>query len=386
MSNIRNSLAAIFFCTCISLLTATQAAHADIFRSEELVSTQCNSFFDIYDFVFPVLASAVAVNPGSPMPEKIDQASDYVHFYSTPGFNKREKGLGTGDGWRFGATVMLYSGNILCSEQSSLAVMLLDFYFPRIRFRNVQHHTFHELLYDGEWYIIDPYANTHLRNRKGQSATYGDIQKYLNGDSNALSFQANEKDKVRTYLDLFKNNGKSDYSKTFAMNYYSYGDFLGYGLQEFFDRSEVDMEMLSAKRSMLYLLYIRNNICNYIFNSKDRRKAACNIQNYLFSKIKEDAHKGISKNKINYDLFFARGYQLLGRYNLALEEYRKIEPSQEVELFIAQCYYKLDNRAAFNNLKQKLQNNIFYRNMYFILNGKELIPGDRSIFGKFLYF
>ncbi|NDV25429.1 transglutaminase domain-containing protein [Desulfovibrio sp. JC010] len=372
---------------CLHLIFTAQWATAQEsgFYSEELISTEQNSFYDIYDFILPALISAVTIKPTATDAQKIDRVADYVNFYSTPGFNKRMSGLGTNDGWRFGAAVMLYSGNILCSEQSALAVTILDYYFPLIRFRNVKSHTYHELFHGGRWLIVDPYTNMHLHDSKGRIASEKDIQDWLAGDNSALAAWDKNTIKTLKYLDLFKADFSETFGETYKMDNYSYDDFVGMNLDEFLRKTEVDKEYLKTRRSLLYLLYIRNNFHQYIIASDSPAQAAYDIQDYLFSKIREDRAKGITRKGINYDQLFARGYQLLGDYDRAITEYKKLAPSAETALFMAQCYFKQNRTEKFNSLRKKLRDNIFYRHMYLQLNHKELLDGDIKLFRKKLF-
>lgn len=341
----------------------------------------------MYDFLYPVLVSATLLNKDMTDQERVEHAVNFVNFYSTPHLYERHKGLGTGDGWRFGSTIMLKSGNLLCSEQSALAAIILDVYYPLFRFRNIRNHTYHETRVNNRWVIIDPYANFKLKNKDNKPASYNDIQAYLKGEAKLEIQNAIIPDDLKRYLQLYKysNSTKDNFDKTYPINYYSYSEYRGWSIEDILEQIKKDGRNLSKKRNLSYLLYIRNNVAGYIYSQKNTKLASYNIQDYFFSLIKKSLTSGKIVNATIDNVYFARGYQTLGRYKKALAAYNKTPESERINFYKSQCYFKLKDKMNFNKYKDELKGNPFYRDMYYRLNNKYLYTSDKDFFEKFIH-
>jgi len=383
MSALRLLLAAM---ACLLVVNPVQAKGFDF---NDLVANRANPYIRTYDFIFPVLASAQYVKPEMSMTEKLDAAVSFVNFYSTPGAFERLQGLGTGMGWKEGATVMLRSGHLLCSEQSSLAAMMLEPYVNKVLIRDAQNHTFHEVAKGGRQLIVDPYASNHIRNAMGAPATFEDIQKWLNGDEKALQLPLPLTPRLTKYLSLFKsenyNSPRMAFGETFPIADPGYDWMVGKSVNVALYVFKQKGHSLNDPNFPGYRYYVRNNVYEYLRSKYFTDQAVWNVQDFFFSLLKLDVKKGALKADAADELFFARGYQLLGRYEKALEMYEKLPQSEKVDFFKSQCYYKLKDKVAFNGLAGKLGSITFYRYMYFRLNGEYLSPNDARTFDGFLY-
>jgi len=355
------------------------------FDTEKLVSTSCNSYYDLYDFLFPVLAAAVFVDSEASSNGKICAAVSFVNFNSNPDLFERVFGLGTNCDWRTNATLLLRSGNLKCSEQSILAAMMLECYYPNIRFRDVTEHTFHEVKVDGRWVIVDPYSDMRILNFENKFTTYDDIQAWIGGDKKRLSLGRKGLMRTKAYLYLFKSEAAEVYDTHYPVKYLDYSFFVGWTMDRFLKAIAKEGLDLSEAKSLAYLGYVRNNVAAYIFTQKDKVQAVYRVQDYFFEKIRQDIKAGIITNKKIDGVYFARGYQLLGRYKKALVKYRELPQSDQICFYMSQCYYKLKDLQAFNALANQLQSNPFYRYMYQSLNGSYLFENDKLFFEHFMH-
>lgn len=382
-----NWSARIVLISCFLLFPSLATAKG--FDFNELYANKANPYYRLYDFIFPALASARYVKPDMHPVEKLDAALNFVTFHSTPGQFARYQGLGTGMGWKEGATVLMRSGNLLCSEQSSLAAMMLRPHFPNVAIRDVQSHTFHEVEINGRKVIVDPYADNHLRTIDNSPVTFDDIQKWLNGDSDRLRLPHPLTARLKGYLDRFRsenyNSPRLPFGKTMAIPDPGYQFMVG---------MPVNVALYSFKQRGHnihdpafdgYRYYVRNNVYDYLQSKGFSEQAIWNVQDFFFSLLRQDVQRGALRADLADDLYFARGYQMLGRYNEALKVYRNMTPSHQVDFFMAQCHFKLGDHTAFLDLADSLGSNIFYRVMYYRLTGEYLRDTDPKTFDALLY-
>lgn len=374
--------------TLLACLTFIPAAYAKGFDFNELYANQANPYYRTYDFIFPALASAMYIKPDMTSTEKLDAALDFVTFYSTPSKFDRYQGLGTGMNWKEGATVLMRSGNLLCSEQSSLAAMMLRPYVNGVVVRDAQSHTFHEVVLDGRQVIVDPYADNHLRNGQDLPVTFQDVQRWLNGDTDALQLPSPLSARLKRYLSLFRsdnyNSPRQPFGQTFAIEDPGYDFMVGLPVQSALYSFKQRRMNINDPNFSGYRYYVRNNVYAYLKSRGFTSQAIWNVQDFFFSLLKRDVERGALKAELADNLFFARGYQLLGRYDMALEIFRQLPQSDMVDFFMAQCLFKMNDMAAFKKLSGTLESNAYYRVMYYQLTGDFLKESDPATFDTFL--
>lgn len=366
-----------------------KAAASGSFNYKDVVPVEKNTYFAIYDFILPSMIGALTISPSASPSQKVWQAISYVNFHATPKVFTRYPGLGTNAHWRVGASLMLLGGNMLCSEQSMLAALLLEPYAQKIAYRDVNNHTFHEVLIGKRWFLIDPWADNRLRNAAGDAVAFKDIEDYLLGDTSALRLPAKPLPRTLDYLELFK---KSNYHGT----RHAYGEHVeiksipystGVGIPvDIALRTLRSNDLLHSDRgSIAYLSYIRNNIYHEIITADHPRRKASEIQDWFLSRLSLPFSGTNARGPDLKPFFMARQRQLLGRLDQALAEYRGMRLSPEIAFRISQILFLQRNIAEFNSLRKHLSENIFYRYLYYNLNGLPLSDSDLDTFSNFKY-
>lgn len=252
--------------------------------------------------------------------------------------------------------------------------MMVEPYAAGLALRDVQNHTFHELFMDGEWRIVDPYADNRLRNKKGESATFDDIQNYLTGKPDALQLPEVPQPRTTAYLSRFKKENykriRHNFGSNLAMKMLPYS--FGLGIP-----ANAAVKLLRQKRllnntqiSMAYLTYVRNNIRATILSSSDPKGKAAEIQDWFLQNIMLEKPYTISTPPEVDEQYTARQKQLFGRTREALKLFGKLPQNEDILFYEAQCYFRLNDIKKFNSLAETLDKNRFYSAMYYRLNGK----------------
>ena len=157
----------------------------------------------IYDALLPILLRHKVTNPHDPDIRQIETLVRHINFYATPGRYQRFDGLGT-NGMNFeNASLMLASGNMLCSEQSTIVIQAFASSFKQSRL-DVVGHTNGELFVDNRWIIIDPMFDMRIKNRNALPASMNDIKAYLAGDETALRLPKKLLPRTKQYLALYQ--------------------------------------------------------------------------------------------------------------------------------------------------------------------------------------
>ncbi len=370
----------IFFCFLIKIQILCG------FNLENIKFSKYNNAYDIYDFIFPILLRNTIIKDNFSNQQKVITTIKFVNFYSTPGRYKDFNGLGTGAPWWRNSSLMLSSGNLLCSEQSSLATLILKPDFKFFALRDVTNHTFHEVKIGERWEIIDPLYDNRILDNKNLLVTFNEIQDYLNGNKKILKLPLNPSTRTKKYLSLFKKETYKPVRMKFGQHIVfrpeNINRFIGIPVDSFIKILKKYNFDINKKLCYPYLAYIRNNI-NYILSkSKNRKKLINTIQDFFFSKFSKQLIKGWISSDVDI-LYEARNYQFLGRFNKALKIYTDLPQTEQILFYKSQIYFKLKDTKNFNMLKDKLRKNIYYRYMYWLLNKKFLNKGDSKAFDKF---
>ncbi len=358
------------------------------FNLENIRFSKYNNAYDIYDFIFPILVRYTIIKDNFSNQQKIITTIKFINFYSTPGRYKDFNGLGTGAPWWRNGSLMLSSGNLLCSEQSSLATLILKPDFNFFALRDVTRHTFHEVKIGNRWEIIDPLFDNRILNNKNLLVTFNDIQEYLNGNKKILKLPLNPSTRTKKYLSLFKKETYKPVRMKFGQHIVfrpeDINRFIGIPVNSFIKILKRYNFDINKKLCYPYLAYIRNNINYILAKSKNRKKMIKLIQDFFFSKFPIQINKGWISSDID-TLYKARNYQFLEIFSKALNIYKNLAQKEQILFYKSQIYFKLKDTKNFNMLKDKLRKNIYYRYMYWLLNKKYLNKDDFIAFDKFSF-
>ncbi|WP_419783730.1 hypothetical protein [Maridesulfovibrio sp.] len=384
-------IAAIFLILITILVNEMSfpAQSAAVFNLDHLQTTKSNNAFLIYDYIFPVLISGVYISPQMPIQKKITTTVEYVNFYSTPRFGTRYKGLGTGLPFRDGASMMLSEGNLLCSEQSALGTAILEQYLDKIGLIDVSHHTFNLVNKNGRWFIMDPYADMRIKNNSEQLASFANVTSWLNGNKKILKLPNKILPRTQKYLELYRPKEDEKYrfgaGEAMFMDKITYDENIGVGIDTAVNELIKVGHDISQKKSYPYLIFVRNNIAALIKSYSNSKQTAWRIQDYFYKLIQIDINSGKIDPSIFNEYYFARGYQLLGRYQNALNKFNLLPQTEQTLFFMSQCYFKLGDKRNFNSYAEKLKKNPFYRYMYYQMNDHFLLKTDKDFFNNFLF-
>lgn len=359
------------------------------FSLADVRATQANTNYEIYDFILPALISAVIFEAKDAPAERLEKAVAFVNFYSTPGDYESCPGLGTDIPWDRNASLKLRSGNIYCSEQSSLATLILGPLFPLQALRDVRAHTFHEVLFKDRWAIVDPMFDMRIKNGKGEPASFKDIQAYLAGNSTALRLPNKTLDRTQRYLDRFR---KENYVKVrhkfeghLKAPRVNWSQGVGLPVATAIEQLKANGQDVETQDSPAYLRYIRNNIVTALSFNKDPKAAAYLFQDYFFHRIAKDISAKVHTQPALDLIYFARNYQVLGRYDKAMKVYQALEQTPQIAFYKAQIHFMRKDKDALLSLREALQDNRFYKWMVWKLTGKHFAEGDHEILSRFDY-
>ncbi len=374
----------------LSSSAAAEGLSYGSFKLNTLLFTKINNAFRVYDFVFPTLVRFSIINDKDSAKTKIIKTVKFINFYSTPGRYTRYKGLGSGGPWWKNGSLMLSSGNLLCSEQASLATLILKTDFKYFALRDVTHHTFFEAFNNNHWSILDPMFDNRIRNKEGRIVSFDDIQAYLKGEKGALKLPKHISARTKFYLGLFRKETYKPIRMAFGQHIVFPSEnlnlFVGMGINEFLYLLKSHNLGLNSKVSYPYLVYVRNNIIKILQNTPQKRRKTLiyKIQDYFFEKMALESMKGWLPPQLD-SIYTARNYQFLGRYTYALNIFNSLKQTRQILFYTAQIYFKTKNRKKFNNLARRLKTNIYYRYMYWLLNKQYLLKSDPKTFDNFKY-
>lgn len=369
--------------TLLALLFLVDAA-----RCEEIALDfplgRHKTYFEFYDVALPALVSALVVKPEMNLGERIDAAVSYVNFFATPNRFEKLPGLGSGAPWHQGASLMLKSGNMLCSEQSSLAALLLEPHHPAYAIRDVAAHTFHEVFAEGKWRIVDPMFDVRLKAASGEPIAFEDVQAFLAGNRDAIRLPNPHLPRMDRWTGLFKREAyvrvRHDFGENIPLNKDRfYGPALPSDPAKVAEKLKAANIDVAQKASPLYPLLIRNALYQTVAKSPDPAGTAAAIQDRFFTLIESERGylDGVD------ELWFARNLLVLGRAKEALTRLDGLEKSELALFSKAQAYAILGDRAKFAALAPELSENIFYAYLHWQLTGKALLPGDPERFKGF---
>ncbi len=361
------------------------------FNLSEILFTKFNNAFVIYDFIFPTLVRFLIVKENDSPKIKILKTIKFINFYSTPGRYNRYKGLGTGAPWWKNSTIMLTSGYLLCSEQSSLATLILKPDFLKFALRDVTRHTFHEVYLNDRWVILDPMFDNRILNIHNEIVSFNDIQKYLKGNKKILKLPKNITKRTKNYLNLFKKETYKPVRMAFGQHFVlpldNINHYLGISVNRFIKILDKNKYDINQKIVYHYLSFIRNNIIKILKNIpySKRKQIIYSIQDYFLNEISKEFMRGWISPFID-KLYIARNYQFLERYKKALKILNTFpKKDKQVTFYRSQIYFKIRDKIKFNSLSLLLKDNIFYRYMYWLLNKKYLLKTDGKEFDTFPY-
>ena len=366
------------------LLAGTNGARAD-FRLDDMAAPLANNYFHSYDFVLPILIGAVIVAPDMSDARKIDTVARWVNLHSTPAIFGRAKGLGSDAPWYRNASLMLRTGNLYCTEQSYLAAMILEPYFPVKAVRDVMNHSFIELALRDRWVILDPMCDMRIKNGRGEPASFEDVQAWLAGDATALRLPPQPLPRTLHYLDRFRRENYTPLHHAFGdhnpIRYplIAYDRYVGMPVSQVLASLKRNGWDLDRKYCLPYMEYLRNNILALIRRAPDPAAEARRIQDWFHARIRENFYKKNYPMELDA-LYYARMLQMLGRFDQALAALGELEPGPDVAFYTAQIRYVQHDAEAFNALSVRLADNAFYRMLFFELNGRHLLPGDEESF------
>lgn len=373
----------------IFVLLFCPAQAAAEFALEDIETTRGNRYFDIYDYSLPSLISVILLGPKDPGVRKLHRVVSYVNYHSTPARYTRYMGLGSGGFWDQNASIMLCSGNLFCSEQSSLASMILEPYFPQKAVHDIANHTFHDILMKGRWVILDPMFDMRILNGLGRPATFTDVEIYHAGDDGALRLPEDPLPRTLDYLSAYKKNNykkiRHPYGERLVYPPAPFDLFLNKDLTEFKDFLSERGEPLNEKFNPNYLLYLRNQIRKLAATAADPRAETWKIQDFFLERIRGEAQKGEAPEITGSRLYEARNKQLLGRFREALAIYEELEQTEPIRLFQAQIHCLNGNEKAFDSLSEWLADNPYYRHMHYLVHGRYLRHDDAEFFRNFRY-
>jgi len=358
------------------------------------IFNKVNTTKDAYDYILPTLMRYAIVEPNDNIQVQIEKMVKHINFYSTPGMFERYNGLGTKALFQDNSSNMLKSGNLFCSEQAIVAVLAF-FQEYNIARRDVNHHTFFEILTGNKhWTIVDPYTDMRIKNKNGEIASFLDIQKYIDGDKNILELPKNVSPRIEQYLKLFdeklwKKQVPQEILRTttfgeqkqYAMGTKKYiNKSYDYVYKDFITNKNID---LNRTRSPEYFAdYIQANINFSLIHSKSKKTLSSNLQDIFLKGIFEKrVISNLDLPSNFYTIYIARQYQLLNRYEKALSVYNQIvDKNAQILFYISQIYFKTGKKVEFMKLSSSLKHNIYYRMMYYKLTGTYLLASDEEEF------
>jgi len=322
---------------------------------------------------------------------QLDAVSRHINFYATPGKYERFKGLGTDAPNFFNASLMMASGNMLCSEQATLAVQAFSHQYKQSRLDLVGH-TNGELFINGRWVIVDPMFDMHIKNRDGLPASFDEIQRYLQGDRSILRLPKKLLLRTQKYLDLYKKErfkaSPTAPRKTYFGNRFTSPTFrsdinIGVSPEKIVQAlKEIGIDFDKTFTPHYLALYVMPNIIYLLENSEDPAQKADFIQDVLLEKIQNDPS---TKIPFSQKLFLARQYQILNRFDKAMALYNKMKQTERVKFYKAQIYFQRGEKKAFKSLRRYLGNDLYYKYMYFKLFNRFLEETDKELLENFAF-
>lgn len=343
----------------------------------------------VYDTLLPFLIRYKITEKEDTVYTKLETVIRHINFYATPGLYERFEGLGTNGANFHNSSLMMASGNMLCSEQATLAVQSFSDQFEQSRL-DLVNHTNGELFIDNRWVIVDPMFDMRIKNKEGMPASFDDIRHYINGKTTALTLPEKILPRTQKYLDLYKKE-KFTASPTapritfFGNRHISPKQPTGIniGLHPVKMIDALKKEGINFKRefSPRYLaFYIIPNILYLLENSADAKQKADFIQDVLLGAMKKEFPKDIPLDR---DLYLARQYQIMLRYEKALAIYEQLDQTEQVKFYRSQIYFERGETKAFDTFKEDLKENPFYKYMYYKLFNRFLEKTDKELLENF---
>lgn len=345
----------------------------------------------VYDSVLPFLLRYKLTDSNDDIYTQLDKIIRHINFYATPGKYQRYKGLGTDKTNFYNSSLMMASGNMLCSEQATLAAQAFSDQYRQSRLDLVGH-TNGELFIDNRWVIVDPMFDMRIANHQGLPATFNEMVGYIEGNRSRLDLPEQLLPRTKSYLSLYKKErfklSPTAPRKTFFGNRLESpklqtGINIGVHPVKFIQalrQNNIDIDKTFTPHYLA--LYIMPNIIHLLQTSPDPKKKADFIQDIFLEKIGKEQ---VGLEEYGTALYLARQYQIMQRYDKALVILDTLSQSEQVKFYKAQIFFMRKDKKAFSSLSKDLRENEFYRFMHYQLFGSFLDKGDQSVFANFPY-
>lgn len=345
----------------------------------------------VYDILLPYLMRFKITDKNDDDYTRLEKMIRHINFYATPGKYEKFDGLGTNGSNFHNASLMMAAGDMACSEQATLAVQAFADKFEQSRL-DVVGHTLGELRIGNRWVLVDPMFDLRIKNKEGLPASFGDILHYVQGDPASLRLPQHLLPRTEHYLARYKKErfiaAPNAPRKTFFGNRHTspkQQTKINIGLNPDVFINAMRQQGIDFNREFTPhypSLYIIPNILYILEQSKNPKAQADLIQDRLLEAIRRDFPKSIT---LAPELYFARQYQIMQRYDKALTLYDRMEQTERIKFYKAQIFFKTNNKPAFAAYRKELGEDTYYKYMYYKLFGRFLYKTDKKLLEEFKF-
>jgi len=318
-----------------------QQNNENIYSKHTFFETKTMSYKTLYDELLPYLIRMAYTQSEDSLEKQISNLNDFLYTWNSINMYEDFYGLGTG-GIIMNTSNILSFDKMYCSEIDLLAAVPFRIKHDYSRL-DVTSHTLYEVVDNstGRRIMIDPLYNPKIVNKKGQLATFEELSNF---DKYKLKSLRMSDEEFKNYAKLFQKKYNKAQSKE-AFDTIEGLRKTSFGERKYYDKlfkdkvwyMPIDKYLPALKAngidpstpkkynfsiiaeyhvSFLYAMYQYNN-------KKDSRYIMQQVQDVLLNKIKENYY-GKIWSKQYYNLWEARQYQILGRFDIAEKRLKKL--------------------------------------------------------------
>lgn len=314
-------------------------------RPYELFETNKMPLKSIYDELLPFFIRMIYTNSEDPLENQITVLNDYLWTWNSVKSYEKYIGLGTNVLWNTSNKSAF--DNMQCSEIDLLAAASFSFKHNISRL-DVISHTLYEIQdnLSGRLIMVDPYFNPKIVNEKGQLATFEEVSNFKKFNLKSLRMNKQE---FTTYINLFqkekyKAQTKEDFKKKLGLRKTTFGArkiYPKFDENKYKNMSLKELNIFLKNRGIdqnsdLYQLFIMKayhipSIYSvYEQRTKNNvRKFVWKLQDVILKQLKS-RYSGIIWSKEYYEIWEARQYQVLGRFDIAEKIFLKLMSSKNI--------------------------------------------------------
>ena len=309
------------------------------------------NYKNIYDELLPYFIRMVLTDNKESLESQISILNDYLYTWNSVKSYERYYGLGTGILWN--TSSMMSFTKMDCSEIDVLAATSFRINH-RIARLDVTGHTLYEVEDESNkrMIMVDPLHNPKVVNNRGQLATFEEISNNSLNDIKSLRMSEKEFIKYRNFFlkEKYIPQSKKDFENDKYLRKATFGERKIY--KELF-KDEVKMISMdyflegkingvAANPDFVAIIYYLPHIYD-IYVSNDKQTVIKKLRDLqdIFLNIIKLKYSGIYWSKEYYELWEARQYQILGRYDIAEEKFEKLKSYENINKKQLEEYIKI---------------------------------------------